>query len=150
MLLDELRLDLGGDRLAMARRGIQVKVKQRGLDVPEYLHKVLDYLREGKLNAALSKYAELGVKLLSEATPVDTGLTASSWYSEIEHESDDCIVIRWLNSNVQRGINIALILDVGHGTGTGGWIEGRNYIDPTMQPMFDSIAEECWSEVTRI
>lgn len=130
----------------MAKGGIQIKLKRRGLDIDKYLAKLQ---KPDRIQTILEEYAEIGVKLLSEATPVDTGLTASSWYSEIERQ-DDVTIIRWLNSNVQRGVNIALILDAGHGTGSGGWVEGRNYIDPAMQPLFDELADKCWSEVTRV
>lgn len=95
----------------------------------------------------LSKYGELGVRALSQATPVDTGKTASSWYYEIE-SSRASVRIVWKNSNVNRGVNIAIVLQYGHGTGTGGWVEGRDYINPAMQPIFDAIAREAWEEVT--
>ncbi len=129
----------------MAKNGIQVKIKRRGKDTGKWLGKLKDL----QWTSVVERYAKLGVQLLQGATPIDTGLTASSWYSEIEY-GEDVVTIHWSNSNVQRGINIALILDVGHGTGTGGWVEGRDYINPVLQPLFDEMAEKCWSEVTRI
>lgn len=122
-----------------------VKVKQRGKNLKQFF----DALKSKKQFAILEQYAQKGVELLSFATPVDTGKTSYSWYYEIEQQEDYC-VIHWNNSNVNRGINIALLIQMDHGTGTGGWVEGRDYINPVMQPLFDEIAEKCWSEVTRL
>ena len=95
----------------------------------------------------LEKYAEQGLAALTDATPVDTGLTASSWFYEINKE-DGVYSIAWSNSNIQRGIRIAVILDTGHGTSNGGYVQGRNYIKPAIQPIFDQIANSAWKEVT--
>lgn len=94
----------------------------------------------------LNRFGELGVKALSSATPRKTGTTASSWGYQIEQTSD-CTKIIWTNSNIQNGVNIAVVLDVGHGTEDGYWIEGRHYIDPAMQPVFDEIAKTAWKGV---
>lgn len=99
--------------------------------------------------ADLDKYGREGVAALSSATPVDTGLTASSWYYEVERTKGTA-KITFYNSNVHRGINIAIILQYGHGTGTGGWVEGRDYINPAIQPIFNRIAENAWKEVTSV
>lgn len=99
--------------------------------------------------ADLDKYGREGVAALSSATPVDTGLTASSWYYEVERTKGSA-KITFYNSNVHRGINIAIILQYGHGTGTGGWVEGRDYINPAIQPIFNRIAENAWKEVTSV
>lgn len=96
----------------------------------------------------LEKYGEMGVDALRQATPEDTGLTANSWYYEIT-ESDGKLAIQWLNRNVNNHVNIAIILQHGHGTGTGGWVEGRDYINPAIAPIFDKIAKGVWEEVTR-
>lgn len=96
----------------------------------------------------LYKYGERGVEALRKATPRDTGSTADSWYYEIV-ESDGRIAIQWLNSHVNKHVNIAVILQYGHGTGTGGWVEGRDYINPALAPVFDSIAKGVWEEVTK-
>lgn len=96
----------------------------------------------------LEKYGEMGVEALRKATPEDTGLTANSWYYEIT-ESDGRLAIQWLNRNVNNHVNIAIILQYGHGTGTGGWVEGRDYINPAITPIFDKIAKGVWEEVTR-
>ncbi len=95
----------------------------------------------------IEKYAKQGVDALASVTPVDTGLTASSWGYEI-HESDTGIEIYWTNSNINDGVNIAVILQYGHGTGTGGYVQGRDYINPAIQPYFDQIAEAAWKEIT--
>lgn len=95
----------------------------------------------------LDKYGQMGVDALASATPVDSGLTASSWTYEIEQTSGNT-TISWLNTNENRGVNIAVILQYGHGTGTGGYVRGRDYINPAMRPVFDKIAEEAWREVT--
>ena len=95
----------------------------------------------------LEKYAEEGLNALVEATPVDTGLTSQSWYYEIFKEGD-VYSVRWYNSNIQNGIRIAVILDLGHGTSNGGYVQGRNYIKPAIRPVFDKIAASAWKEVT--
>lgn len=107
-----------------------------------------------KLNKAvklvdLDKYGKEGVAALESATPVDTGLTAKSWYYEVKKGTRSA-TITFYNSNVQNGIPIAIILQYGHGTGTGGWVEGRDYINPAIQPIFDRIAENAWKEVTSV
>ena len=81
------------------------------------------------------------------ATPIDSGSTASMWRYEIAY-SDGSARINWVNDNVNDGVNIALILQLGHGTGTGGWVEGRDYINPAIQPVFDEMANKIWKEVT--
>lgn len=101
------------------------------------------------LEQVLSKYGQMGVSALASATPTDTGLTASSWYYEIEHQNGG-VTLSFKNSNVNKGVNIAIIIQYGHGTGTGGWVEGRDYINPAIQPVFDKIAEDAWREVTNL
>lgn len=106
--------------------------------------------RNRKLNLHdLEKFGQEGVNALKQATPKDSGLTADSWYYDIV-ESDGRVAIQWLNSNVVDGwCNIAVILQYGHGTGTGGYVEGRDYINPALRPIFDKIAKNAWEEVTR-
>lgn len=96
----------------------------------------------------LDKYGQRGVEALSAATPVDTGLTANSWYYEIE-KSNGITSILFCNANVQNGVPIAIILQYGHGTRNGGWVQGRDYINPALQPIFDDLADAAWREVTR-
>lgn len=95
----------------------------------------------------LEKYAQKGVAALSAATPVDSGVTATSWSYEIIQKGDT-ISICWSNSNVHNGVNIALILQYGHGTRNGGYVSGRDYINPALRPIFDKMADAAWKEVT--
>ena len=94
----------------------------------------------------LHEYGRRGVQNLAAATPIDTGLTASSWSYRIE-ESDGKISVHWLNSNINKGVNIAIILQYGHGTGSGGYVVGRDYINPALRPIFDEMADKAWKEV---
>ena len=96
----------------------------------------------------LDKYGQAGVTALASATPTETGKTAASWYYEIERQNGS-VSLSFKNSNINKGVNIAIILQYGHGTGSGGWVEGRDYINPAIQPIFDKIAEDAWKEVTR-
>ena len=96
----------------------------------------------------LDRYGREGVAALASATPVDTGKTAASWYYDIKI-SKESASITFNNSNIQNGVPIAIILQYGHGTRNGGWVEGRDYINPVIQPIFDKIAEEAWKEVTK-
>lgn len=97
----------------------------------------------------LDKYGKRGVEALSSATPVETGVTASSWYYKIENQNGSVSIV-FYNSNVNKGVPIAIILQLGHGTGTGGWVQGRDYINPAIQPIFDELADEAWKEVTKL
>lgn len=96
----------------------------------------------------LDKYGREGVAALASATPVDTGLTASSWTYEIVHRNGS-VTITWKNSNIQNGIPIAIILQYGHATRNGGYVAGIDYINPAIQPVFKKIADEAWKEVTK-
>lgn len=104
-------------------------------------------MSKGDIFKNLESAAQEGVAALRSATPSDTGLTANSWDYEIEYRRGSC-KITWTNSNVNQGVPIAIILQYGHGTGTGGWVAGRDYINPAMRPTFDKIAEKVWKEVT--
>ena len=97
----------------------------------------------------LDKYGKAGVAALASATPVESGLTANSWYYEIVNTKGS-VSINFHNSNIQNGVPIAVILQLGHGTGTGGWVQGRDYINPAIQPIFDQIANDAWREVTKL
>lgn len=94
------------------------------------------------------KYGRMGVYALMRATPVRIGLTASSWYYEIVR-SEDVVEIRFCNSNIQNRIPIAIVLQYGHGTRNGGWIEGRDYINPACYEVFEKLVDEAWKEVRR-
>ena len=109
----------------------------------------LSRLKRLEAFAVLQKYGSLGVAALSNATPVESGLTAASWsYSIVQRPR--YFSIRWHNSHVERGIPIAVILQYGHGTGTGGYVQGRDYIMPAIRPIFDQIVAEAMKEVTRV
>ena len=97
----------------------------------------------------LHRFGRAGVAALASATPVDSGKTAASWYYEIERKNGS-IEIKYCNSNIQNGVPIAVILRYGHGTRNGGWVHGRDYIDPAIRPVFDKIANDAWREVTKL
>ena len=112
------------------------------------LTKFLERAKESVKLGNLDKYGRAGVEALASATPVASGLTASSWYYEIENKNGSA-KITFLNRNIQNGVPIAIILQYGHGTGTGGWVQGRDYINPAIQPLFDKITDDAWKEVTK-
>lgn len=114
--------------------------------------KLTNFLERAKQAVHLSdldKYGKEGVAALASATPVETGKTANSWYYEITHKNGS-VSISFLNSNIQNGIPIAVIIQYGHGTRNGGWVQGRDYINPAIQPLFDKIANDAWREVTKL
>lgn len=123
-----------------------ISFRQKGnfSELTRYLEKVKEKVKIGNLD----KYGQEGVAALSSATPVRTGLTANSWYYKIE-QSKDSVTLSFHNSNIQNGVPIAIVLQYGHATRDGGWVEGRDYINPAIQPIFDRIAEEAWKEVKR-
>lgn len=124
-----------------------ISFRQKGdfSKLTRYMERLKNAVRLGDLD----KYGRVGVAALSSATPIESGLTASSWYYLIEHKKDTA-TISFHNSNIQNGVPIAIILQYGHGTGTGGWVQGRDYINPAIQPVFDEIANNAWKEVTRL
>ena len=114
--------------------------------------KLTKYFERAKAAARLSvldKYGREGVAALSSATPVDSGETAKSWFYEIKHTNGSAS-ITFNNSHIEQGVPIAIILEYGHATGTGGWVEGRDYINPAIQPIFDKIVDAAWKEVTKL
>ena len=108
----------------------------------------LTNLKRSKLVKDLDKFGKKGVEALKSVTPINTGLTANSWYYEIIEENNST-KINFCNSNIQNGVPIAIILQYGHGTRNGGWVEGRDYINPAIQPIFDDIVNNAWKEVTK-
>ena len=109
--------------------------------------KFLKEMQEARYLDGLDKYGIEGVRALASMTPVDTGRTASSWSYEIVKEGDHTSIF-FNNSNIRNGVNIAVILQFGHGTRNGGYVYGRDYINPAIRPVFDHIAEAAWREVT--
>jgi len=147
-----------------------IRIKSKG-----HYDKALKYLAEIKnpfkklllKSFLLDKYGKEGVQALQAATPVDTGLTRDSWYYRIvENEAHNILGIEFCNSNVATAnytrhnkngstgtstysVQVAILLQYGHGTRNGGWVEGRDYINPAIQPIFDKIAKDAWEEITR-
>lgn len=113
------------------------------------LSRYLERVKEAAKLGVLDKYGREGVAALSSATPVESGKTASSWYYEIKRQNGS-VSITFNNSNISKGVPIAIVLQYGHGTGTGGWVQGRDYINPAIRPIFDRIADDAWKEVTKI
>lgn len=114
--------------------------------------KLTRYLTKVKAAAKVSvldRFGKEGVAALSSATPKDSGLTSESWFYETEITNGSA-TISFHNSNVNKGVPIAIILQYGHGTNNGGYVQGRDYINPAIQPIFDKMAEEAWKEVTRV
>lgn len=105
-------------------------------------------LLRGDIYRDLQRYGQMGVDALSKATPRDTGETASSWSYTIDR-SKSGTTITWNNSHVNKGANIAILLQYGHGTGTGGYVAGYDYINPAARPVFDQIANNVWEKVSR-
>ena len=124
-----------------------ISFRQKGdfSKLTSFLERAKNVIKIGELD----KYGREGVAALASATPVDSGLTASSWYYKIERQNGSAS-INFYNSNINEGVPIAIILQYGHGTGTGGWIEGRDYINPAIQPIFDKIADDAWKEVAKL
>ena len=122
-----------------------IKIKHKGdfSKVTRYLEKA----KKGINISSLKKYAQEGVDALEANTPKDTGLTSRSWYYEIEKE-DGLVRISFCNTNIQNGVPIAIILQYGHATRNGGWVEGVDYINPAIQPIFNKLAEKAWKEVS--
>lgn len=105
-----------------------------------FLEKVKEIFDAGMLD----KYGKMGVEALKQYTPKDTGLTANSWYYEIERHGKD-VSLQFLNSNIQNDwCNVAILLQYGHATGNGGYVQGVDYINPALQPIFESLAQEAW------
>ena len=124
-----------------------ITFRQKG-DFSKVAH-YFEKLKETAKLGVLDKYGREGVAALASATPTETGLTASSWSYTIERQNGSVAIV-FENSNINKGVPIAIILQYGHGTGTGGWVVGRDYINPAIQPIFDKIADEAWKEVTKI
>lgn len=107
----------------------------------------LNRMSKGDIFSALGQYGQEGVNALASATPVDSSKTASSWSYEVRKEGAKYSII-WSNDNIVDGQLIAILIQYGHGTGTGGYVQGRDYINPAIQPIFDRIANDIWKVVT--
>lgn len=123
-----------------------ISFRQKGdfSELTRFLEKAKETVKIGELD----RYGKEGVAALSSATPIDSGLTASSWYYKIDRKPGS-VSISFHNSNVVDGVPIAIILQYGHGTRNGGWVQGRDYINPAIQPIFDKIANNAWKEVRK-
>lgn len=108
--------------------------------------KFLKKIQSASFFKTMEKYGEMGVQALRDATPKDTGKTSESWAYEI-HQTDAGVSINWTNSNNNHGVYIAVLIQYGHGTRNGGYVQGRDYINPAMVPVFEKIANELWNEV---
>lgn len=126
---------MGAKIISMTQRGDFQKTDR-------FLHNLIGAHYERRLH----RYGRLGVEALAAATPKDSGETASKWTYEIVQENGR-LAVYWRNENVQNGVNIAVILQYGHATRNGGWVEGTDYINPAIRPIFDKMAEEAWKEV---
>lgn len=110
------------------------------------LERFLSRMSKFEIRGILSKYGEQGVAALSAATPVSTGLAASSWSYEVINEGRSW-TLAWNNHDVENGYPVAIMIQYGHGTGTGGYVQGIDYINPALRPIFDQLAEEVWKVV---
>lgn len=123
-----------------------INIRQKGdfKNLSSFLEKTKEKLNLGLLD----KYGREGVAALQSATPKDTGKTSESWYYKIERKNGS-VSLTFHNSNQNKGVPIAIILQYGHATGNGGYVEGVDYINPALRPIFDKIAEEAWKEVKK-
>ena len=124
-----------------------IRFRQKGdfSNLNRFFEKAKNVIKIGELD----KYGREGVAALASATPVDSGLTADSWYYEVEHQNGKAS-INFYNSNLNEGVPIAIILQYGHGTRNGGFVEGIDYINPAIRPIFEKIANDAWREVTKL
>lgn len=107
----------------------------------------LNKMTRGDIYQSIVSGAEAGVRALAQATPLESGLASDSWGYEIER-SGKAVTIKWTNTDVENGFPVAIMLQLGYGTGTGGYVQGRDYINPAMRPIFDKIASDVWKAVT--
>lgn len=110
------------------------------------MERFLNNIQKLRWESTLTKAAEAGVKALEAATPIDSGLAARSWTYEIERGRGGYTIV-WKNTDVESGFPVALMIQYGHGTGTGGYVQGRDYVNPAMRPIFDQLAQDVWKAV---
>ena len=137
MRLGGLSITLEADMIVIKKQGDFKKANS-------YMEKLLEIVHLG----ILDKYGKKGVEALRANTPKESGKTADSWTYEIEH-SDTKATITWLNTNTNRGYNIAILIQYGHGTGTGGFVQGVDYVNPAMKEIFEQIAKDVCEEIKR-
>ena len=111
--------------------------------------RMLEKAKHCDFGRILEKYAIEGVAALALATPQDSGDTARAWSYEIEYGKGKAR-IHWMNENMKDGVPIAILIQYGHATRNGGWVEGRDFINPAIRPIMDDIAEKAWREVTQV
>lgn len=111
--------------------------------------KFFERIKEAAKLGILDKYGKQGVEALQAATPIDTGETAGAWYYTIEHDNAGSSIY-WGNNNIENGYHIAILLQYGHGTGTGGYVQGIDYINPAIRPVFEELADAAWKEITKL
>lgn len=128
--------------------GITIEAKGNFSKTYQALNK-LNLFSTYKLMSILEKYGKEGLNALQSTTPKDSGLTADSWSYDIQVEKDK-VTISWNNSNIHDGVPIAVLIQYGHGTGTGGYVQGVDYINPAMHPIFKQIADSAWKEVSSL
>jgi hypothetical protein len=108
--------------------------------------KALETLKSGDIFSSLERYGVMGMDALSNATPVDSGLAARSWGYRVR-TSRGRYILEWYNTNIENGIQVVILIQYGHGTGTGGYVQGRDFINPAIRPIFDKIADDVWEKV---
>lgn len=123
---------------------ISYKIKGNLKKTNSFLERAKEVFHTGDLD----KYGKAGVEALSKATPVDSGKTSESWYYKIERTKNS-VSISFYNSNIQNGTNVAVILQYGHATRNGAWVNGIDYINPALKPIFDKLANDAWKEATK-
>lgn len=126
---------------------MKISFKQKGNfeKTTKYLKKMMKAFEKG----VFDKYGQKGVSELEKYTPIDTGITAASWSYQVTKNNGE-VVLEFLNDNVNDGVNIAVILQYGHGTGTGGYVEGVDYINPALKPVFENMVADIWKEVITV
>lgn len=112
------------------------------------IERFLETMKRGDIFKMLDHYGQMGQEMLAQATPVDSSLTASSWTYEVPKKTGVYEIV-WRNTNVESGIPVAILIQYGHATRNGGFVEGRDYINPAIQPLFDKIADDIWERVKR-
>lgn len=121
-----------------------ITVKSEGSfnNIESFLYK----MKKDDINSLLNNFGRQGVDALKINTPVDTGLAASSWDYQIEYKNGLYSIV-WTNSNIESGVPVVILIQYGHATGTGGWVEGKDFINPAIRPLFDKFAQQLWERV---